>query len=321
MLAMLKVLVLFFVLVPQLVYAKNIVFLSSLPLKDQKTTLKLKKLFFKKLYGVSQFANGHQLIYHSNADAELLYKYLNDPDTMALFWVGHGGFKKISSTSEVGIQPTPVLFDYKQRNISKVFQKVHPNIKFLAVIGCNSWQILKNVISSRSDLGYYIPSKKVVATWSFRKALRKFRKHFWTIKYHYISEDIKQQGIPITIERSTTSNTPLMIFAGKKLIGVFPASSTSQYLKKNFMIPLYTDFTNLKKHDLKITFSSGQNARDNFDNFGDIVIRYDGQRLWKLFAKSDGSAFGVNVRIFLFNNSLDDIFTEDYILYNSQNEE
>ena len=316
---MFKAFVFLLVLYSQLVSAKNIVFLSSLPKKDQKTTNKLKKLFFKKMYGISQYADGNQLIYHDMADAQILYHYLNDPDTMALFWVGHGGFKKMGKTTGSGIRPAAILLDYEKKNVAKVFQRVHPNIKFLGVIGCNSWQILENVISTRPDLGYYIPSKKVIATWSFRKALKRFRQHFWSQSYKYLEQDSLETAIPITIERSVSqASVPLMIFAGKKIIGVMPAVNVPSIQKQNFFIP-YKE--GLKKHDLKISISTGHGVAVSSYNFGNIVIGHRGEKLWKLFAKSDGTAFGVTERIFIFQGNLNNIFYEDYILYMSYNEE
>lgn len=77
-----KIIVLVLTLViSQSIWAKNIVFLSSLPKADLKTTIKVKNIFHNKLKELAD----HKIIYINDADQEDIYKYLNDPETIAFF--------------------------------------------------------------------------------------------------------------------------------------------------------------------------------------------------------------------------------------------
>ena len=294
----------------QALWAKNIILLSSLPQEDIRTTLKVKKLFNKKLFGLED----HNLIYIDKADQEVIYRYLNDPETMALFWLSHGGFKRIRGNSNSAIKPTPILFDHNKDNVAKAFQKIHPNIKYISIIGCNSAQILAGTLEKRPDLGYYVPTKKVVATWAFRRAIRRFKKHFWNVKYNYLLEEVVQEGVKIKIERTVSQDSKsLKVLAGKQLIGILPKLKSSESQIFEYYIP-YTE--NLSKRDLKIVLSSGQAATDATNNFGDIVITSSDRHMWKIFAKPNGEPFGVNERIFLFKDQLSNISdVQDYIQY------
>lgn len=292
----------------QTIWAKNIVLLSSLPQKDESATIEIKKQFFKKLSDIAH--HGNNLIYINKATTHHLYQYLNDPETMALFWISHGGHAKIKNNNS-GIGATSILIDFDKVNVAKIFQKVHPNIKYLGILGCNSWQIVKDHFDKRDDLGYYIPSRSIVATWSFRVALKKFKRHYWKKKYSYLDHPILMDGYPITITRNVSSAAKaLMVFAGKKLIGIFEPTNNSQIQTKTFYIP---DQPNIKNYDFKIILKSGQLGL-NKDDFGTIEVSQDNHHFWKLFAKSDGTPFGINERIFVFKNNIQNLKIEQDVI-------
>lgn len=297
------------------IFAKNIVLLSSFENKDIKTEFKVDRITKKKL---SLYENyNHNLIIIHKASVKHLYKYLNDPETMALFWIGHGGFK--STRGSQAIRPTPILSDHQKLNVAKAFQSVHPNIKFISIIGCNSFQILEGVLNHRDDLGYYIPTKKVLATLALRKSFRIFKRHFFSNRYEYISDDIQKQGIPVTVTRTVPNDSSaLMIFAGKKLISLLPALKANESQSEIVYLP-YKE--GLKKYELKIVFATGQSAYDNTDNFGEIKVNHQDLSLWKLFSKANGEPFGVNERVFLFKNEIENLFIDYYVKYKSISEE
>lgn len=305
-----KLLVISILICSQSLWAKNIVLLSSLPKEQIRTTNKIKTIFHKKLFGL----HDHNLIYINNADQYSLHRYLNDPETMALFWISHGGFIKINHRSGQAIGSSAILYDYNKDNVSKVFQRIHPNIKFISIVGCNSSQILDGIIQSRSDLSSYIPAKKVVATWALRKAIRRFKKNYKREKYNFLEQEVTDLGIKIKIERVAKQNSKsLKVFAGNIFIGILPSLAKSESQVFEYYIPYNND---INKQNLKIILSSGQSAYDSTDNFGDIHISSSNRYMWKIFAKPSGEPFGVNERIFLFKDEIQNITDiEDYILY------
>ncbi len=291
-----------------LVSAKNIVVLTSLPGSQLKTTKRLNKIIKRKL---SHFSNLN-LIVVNRGDQEVLHNYLNDPETVALFWLSHGGYKTLRS-NDLGMMPSALLLDFNGDNVSKVFQKIHPNIKFLGIIGCNSSQILSPYLSMNKEVGSYIPTKKVVATWAMRKAIRKFKKHYSQNNYESITRPIEKKGYEITIKRiSKTASKSLKVFAGKEFIGIIPKSKKNEFQEKIFFIPA----VKMQKRKMKITFESGQSAFDATDNFGDISLMHNQATFWKLFSKRDGTPFGTNERIYLFKSDISQLIeAENYILY------
>lgn len=301
--------ILFSLILSNSLFAKNIVLLSSLTDKDFKATTEIKRQFYKKLYGIQK--HGNQLIYVDKATTDHLYKYLNDSETVALFWVSHGGHIRRSRKNTSGIGATSVLVDFQKVNVAKVFQKVHPNIKYLGILGCNSRQIVSSHLEKRKDLGIYMPSYSVVATWSFRVALRKFKRHYWNNQYNYLQDNVLIDGYPITIKREVSKDSKaLMVFAGKKLIGVMDELNAGEIQSNTFYIPYYEG---IKRYDFKIIIKSGLLTK-NLDDFGEIEVSYENQKLWKLFAKRDGTPFGVNERIYIFKSNIKDIELEQGVV-------
>jgi len=291
-------------------FGKNIVVLTSLPLSQIKVTGDLNQIIRKKLSTFSDY----NLILKNQADQDDLYQALNDPDTLALFWLSHGAFKTIGNSSSP-IKASSLLLDYNNDNVAEVFNKIHPNIQFIGIIGCNSAQILDEHISLRPSLGSYIPTKKVIATFGMRKSIRKFKKHYKKTKYEFIDENILASGFQIRITRENRiDGKSLKVFSGKEFIGILPKVKAGFFQDKTFYIPKSLN----QKSKMKIIFKSGQSAFDGTDYLGFISIDHNSKELWKLFAKRDGTPFGTNERIFLFKTELSELsLPRDYILFNT----
>lgn len=277
--------------------ARNLVLLTSLPPSQVKLEAKLEKLFLKKTL---DFKDEFNFIIEHKADQEVLHQYLNDPETMALFWVSHGAYAKFKSSG--AMKATPFLLDHQKDNVAKVFEKVNPNVKYLGIIGCNTQQILENILKERSDLDYYVPNKKVIAQSALKRSIKNFR-------YTHARKDnslIVTKPVPaeqISIKRKTGDRPypykSLKVIVGKDLITVLPKMKPNSEQTFQIHIPQKDHYS---KRELKIVFESGQSPFDETDYFGQLVIEHKGEEKWKLFSRRDGKPFGTNERIFNFNN-------------------
>lgn len=102
---------------------------------------------------------------------------------------------------------------------------------------------------------------------------------------------------------------------GRKLIGVLPKTSASEDQTFEYYIPFNSK---ISKIDLKIVLASGQNAEDETDHWGNVEITSSDINMWKMFAKRDGTPFGVNERVYLFKDKLENINdVQEYILYHA----
>lgn len=68
-----------------------------------------------------------------------LYNNLHDPENLAVFWISHAN----SSERFVGTSLSERIVDSQYVDIAPIFQEIHPNIKWLGLIGCKTRQILE----------------------------------------------------------------------------------------------------------------------------------------------------------------------------------
>lgn len=71
----------------------------------------------------------------NQADQFHLWSALHDPRNVAVFWISHASAGPSGAGSQALISTHQVL-DYHGFEVTPIFEKVHPNLRFLAVIGC-----------------------------------------------------------------------------------------------------------------------------------------------------------------------------------------
>lgn len=62
-----------------------------------------------------------------------LYSVIQDPNTVAIFWIGHGRQFNRGLASPPGL-----LVDAEGNDLAPLFQQIHPNTKYIGLIGCES---------------------------------------------------------------------------------------------------------------------------------------------------------------------------------------
>lgn len=277
-------------------HAGNIVVLTSLPPEDARTQAKLERIAHKKLNTLGE----HELIIESKVDMVSLYNHLTDKDTIALIWLSHGAYTKTSADSPMAVSPK--LLDFKMRDLAFIFKKIHPNIQFLGVVGCNSKQIFSETNLEQSGASIYLPKRKIIATWGLRRAIRKLKRVLKKNNAPALSQrPILAKGHRIDIERSTLGEA-FAVYAGDHILGVMPKTLKRQ----SFYLP--------KGLTPKIVLKTGTSPFSSEDVFGDISI-YSNSGEWKVFSKPDGTPFGVNERIFKLRDPLLEGDLEEYELF------
>jgi hypothetical protein len=97
--------------------------------------------------------SGYNIIFKHQATMDTLEKALTSPRSLAVFWVSHSA----KSRNLHGINFASTIQDYYGNNVKLLFQKVNPNLKFLAIAGCES----KKVIEQYKKRGFYSPNLKI----------------------------------------------------------------------------------------------------------------------------------------------------------------
>jgi hypothetical protein len=280
--------------------ARNIVLLTSLPESQHASAVRTESIFRR---GIRSLGDKHRTVVKHFADQEDLNRYLTDGQTLALFWVSHGGYVRSSTTTAV--RPTPVLLDHRLDNVAPVFQLIDPRLKFLGVIGCNAADIVPRTgLATGAKTLSYFPSRKIIPEAAVWRAIRKFRKNYlWLISEPMVAPALPSKRI-FTVTRKTNDGDgayrSLRVFVGGILVGVLPKQAPGTEVSYPVSIPAAARAT---RRDLKVVFESGQGPLDGHDSFGELRLTLGSREPWRLFARADGTPFGTNERIFLFNEA------------------
>lgn len=253
--------------------------------KEQK---QVESLFRKKI----ALRAGEQLQVVHKTDQWTLFQTLQDPQVEAVFWLSHGVSGSADQTVD-GATLLPKLLDYRGDNVAPVFARLGQQLKFIAIVGCNSAAILEHYRVDVSSLAHYIPTKKKVALHlQVPKAVDAYR----GARLENGAPTLHISAVQGTIHvhrtvTQATSNRSLRVYAGNHLLGLVPAYSADT----TFAVPEDTS--------LKIKLESGQDPTAEQGAFGEILIyssTITGK--WELFKNNAGDPFGVNHRLFVYRN-------------------
>ena len=289
------------------VFAKPVRILISI--RDQNTSHKFKekfeRLLFKNGYDESEFDISE------NTDQYQLHLALTGADTRALIWVSHGATPRLtwkmkrqlkkSGASSIGISGKPELIDFRGDDVAPVFNRYSSNLKFVAVIGCNSAGILDYVgsgIARDDSIVKMIPDHRVIAQTAIKRSVLTLNSveldsnHTTTMSTRTTSDTITiQRSIPTIADPSTIR--PLRVLSGNTLLGVIPSLKPGESRTDVFTFS-ETVIRSLKLESGQPIMTSPQSIE-----FGNIKVLLSTGQTMKPFTKPDGSPFGLNTRVFL----------------------
>ncbi|GEM_PF-3148082 len=295
-------------------FAHKIVLLTSLNPETNRPPLRLKSWNINKK--LEKKFNQYLSKFNTSLSAEVihfagpteLYRTLRDPEVTALIWVGHAGF----GDSE-GLGQTRSIVDHKGRDIKSLFQAAGPQLKYLALVGCqgafflNEWRD-KGYFSHVPKLQTYGREVKTDA----RKGLRKAMKRLEELVDHdskFLEQETSQPSIKspfqyyqknddqyeiaqvIRLNEAKEEMEAVQILQKDRLIAFFPQSNTIQ--AKEVLIKR----SNLKSAK-KIVLESGFGPLTKDINLGRLNIEADEGGHWDLFQTPSGKPIGIGKHIY-----------------------
>jgi len=87
--------------------------------------------------------SGYRLEVHHNVHAETLWGALNAPSSIAVFFVGHSASNSKFGRSPGGLVAGGIIEDLDGGNLKEVFRRIHPNLRYLAIVGCDAAGLFK----------------------------------------------------------------------------------------------------------------------------------------------------------------------------------
>ncbi|EQC46905.1 hypothetical protein [Bacteriovorax sp. Seq25_V] len=321
--------ILLFFLLSLNVFAARVVLLSSVETpkiwyhsKDWKIEDSLEKIFHK-----SFKKSGYEIIIKEKVDQQTLWEELHNPDNIALFWVSHA---KAESQLANGITNDAAVVDYFGNDVKDLFRSVHPNMRYLGLIGCNAKSLLQTFkengdYNSNPNLITHSFDKKIDARKGLRQSIKNSAKSLGIYKknrkkdgFIYSTPSIlslfsenrmcEQETSVYEVKITRTSDVDVESVAVKvnsKVLAILPAMSANDIQDVKVFIPSSIVST---KHDLKITIDSNKYysaTRLDLGQFDFQAVNFIGN--WKLFAKKDGTPIGITKNLYQYKGKVPEI--------------
>jgi hypothetical protein len=257
-----------------------------------------------------------------NATADDLYRVLHSPTTAGVFWVSHEA--PISWNVTPGVQIDPLLVDEHEADVKSIFRDINPNVRWVSIVACQSnlvvnWlksQMQNDPIVSHSSAELQGFDTTIDAKKGLRQAIDQ-------------SQDVlsapapsapclTERGVRITLTRTLSAANasgsvffPAMTIENNgEIVGTFPEANIDAGQVQTAQATVYLD-----PSVLSITVNSGFDpglVEVAFSLGSFTVSAASPLATWKVFAKPDGTPFGVTDEVLFFNGDATAVTSESY---------
>lgn len=188
---------------------------------------------------------GLDYVIRTRATESDLWEATHSTDTVALFWVGHstGVYAPYSPLNN------GMILDAEGTDVTILFKDLHPNMRWLSVVGCESASIFENYEAQ----GYFKNNPLLRIndyTWLTEPITGLGRSIAWarlhlpdSLREHPTPECLETPMLPIQIRRTVPQSLegealPVRILFGDHVIAVFPTGFAGQVATVKAFIPL-----------------------------------------------------------------------------------
>lgn len=232
------------------------------------------------------------LVVIQEATQEDLYRETRNPENRAIFWVSHAN----SFNGGGGLEREDLITDREGHNVKDFFQRVHPNLNLLAVLGCKALPILKKN-EYQKNLTLVSFDEKV----SSKRAIAKSLSALDAVVFSP-GQCHSEEGIPVTITRETTRPSgavSVKIMNRGRLIGFFPRPTTTGAQTITVHLAAAKSAA-----DLKLVFDSGKIDPNAQVDLGTFTVTSETAGAWSVFSDLQGRPLGVTQHIYRFKGDV-----------------
>jgi hypothetical protein len=272
------------------------------------------------------------------ADQYDLWSTLQDPTVVGVVWVSHGA----GAFSGAGVGSEGALVDYQAFNVLPALQGIHPNLRFLGVVGCKSQEALEAYLRNH---GVYQRNPKLVfqgfeGTIDARQGLHTLMPQAMevldqpSVKSGFRGACPVESGYGIRVRRQIShgyasqaeaetdlNSRPvrrripaLRVQQRDQVLHIFPPAWNGALQER--VVNIRASEALESAVELKFISNVGENywRADRPLEVGTLFIQapWSGG-LWELFARPDGTPMGVSAHVYRYRGTLEfDIQPEEY---------
>ena len=270
-------------------FAGNVVVLTSLELSMKKLN-KIERLVLEHYPKDSQEVT----IQHNVKPIELL-NYLSDENTEKLIWISHSAKSKSISK---GFKQADAILDVYGNNVQNFFSTSSPNLKFLAIVGCEAKGILEKFVRrgnyiDRPNLNLFSFEKKTKIFKGLKMALKASTENRGNILVtHYDHLQSSNDFVDIKINSSSAEDEYGWVEMGDRVLGYISAKSKSIRTKLPYHV--WYGLTSVNIRHIKDKSITGKLSKESLE------ISVNGSTdLWEPFNNGDGEMIGVNSHLYV----------------------
>lgn len=335
----------------------NVVLLTSLETpriwyrpKDWKIDGKLEKIFKKHFR-----RSGYNIVVKHAVDFHQLRRELHNPNNIAVFWASHAAGTNQYTT---GSNNTGAVLSINGKDVKELFKSVHPNLRFLGLVGCDADGILREIYrqghyrynpnlmthsfkekidarkglreslkASVGSLGYakkrlfFLKKKKadrLINSILFRSDFYASGEYLTVNKYFRCG---KEDGFYVSGVRILEKDSaPVAIRNNERILKILPGGKAGDRQEFNFYLPYHPD---ISRRDLKLHVDSMIHYSDDKQYLGEFDFNSEWGTDWRVFAKPDGETLGITKNLYLPRGTVpghEDLVTYDEISCNDSEE-
>lgn len=273
----------FMVLLPaRSAQAGNIVLLTSLKISSAK--IKKIEMKFKASFG-SLFQN--LKVYHSAGPTEV-FQILRSPETIAAIWVSHAS----KETKLVdGFEAREIIQDIWGNDIRQFFSTVHPNLRYLGIVGCQTKGIFEKYETDghytyNPDLVIQSEEKKVEL---FRSLDRALKKGIIALSMANIIEDTEDNQEQITFQIKRDSGKSGWLVLGDEILSTISEDHFSGHYEASYP---REKWNNLSNRNIRFVENLQYKSEKNYLGTLRITMRSEHSARWIGFKGKDGVLIG-----------------------------
>jgi hypothetical protein len=262
----------------------------------------------------------YDIVLKERTDRADLFNALHDPDAIAVYWLSHAA--PVGFSTSPGLASNQKLLDISGGDVKSLFNNVSPTLKWVAVISCDSEQILETLVPAASPQVHGF-----INLIDARAGLRLALKEGDSVLGMGGTFDscIPKSGRKVTIERIMAIDSRLPVsyvfpaitvqYQGRD-VSAFPAVSIVDLKKaggsiiesREMWISMPLDF-DFNTSSASLVMQSGLDSRDvdsSTYTLGDFKVKgsWEGAS-WALYAYPGTSTpLGVTANEYLYNGSM-----------------
>lgn len=274
-------------------------------------------------------AKGYRVAVIHQADTSLLFKALHHPDVEAVFWLSHGSFISAEDDEkDFSLFISNKIVDSNGFDLSPTFGGVQANVKFLAIVSCNSQGIMAPIytpvfLQNRPWFKTLLFNGKIEAKEGLTQAINMGLQHLLATQSTPTSQitepvEANEESVEIKITRLFKPLPPSSLHTNKviypalrvefrgQVVAVFDPENSQEAKEQVQRITLKIPRQNRNVARLKIKITMGdyalESGAERFE-IGELKLEENLKTgKWHIFSDSEGVPLGEQYRLFLFSN-------------------